>query len=185
VFAGNRLIFKVILTVLIALSITLTKPTDSLGIDYNLTGQWAWSDRTSGGNYFYGTAEIRHDGTTLTLTWIWHDQFQSEWTGGGFTQNETFFLDGTYNNGQLTAHWDGVILQNGNRLEGTWAQFDSAGNPGGNGTFTAQKSGPLPSATPLPTPSPSPSVSVSKSLSFSKPQPQSYPYPIFGFAVGL
>lgn len=108
------------------------KPSGIDAVNYNLTGKWNWTDTTSGFQNYFGVATIDHNGTTLTLTWQWKDQNNSQWNGTGFTANTTFSLDGTYNNGQLTAHWDGEVLDSGNKLQGTWTQSDRQ-----HGTFIA------------------------------------------------
>jgi len=133
----------------------LITPKPAQAIDYDLTGQWNWTDTVFGLNFF-GTAEINHEGATLTFTWKWQDQNTSKWVGAGTTFDSNLTLLGSYNNGSLTAQWTGTILDNGNKIQGTWKQSN-----GQTGTFVATKIGPLSSPFPSPTPSPSPSPSPS------------------------
>ena len=120
------------LIVVIIFFLTLGKPSSINAGNYDLTGKWNWTDTTNNGQNYFGTAQINQNGTTLTLTWQWKDQNNSQWSGNGFTSNAVFSLDGTFNNGQLTAHWDGEVLDSGNKLQGTWTQSDRQ-----HGTFVA------------------------------------------------
>lgn len=128
-----------ILLALIALFSLLVKPANTHAVNNNLTGEWDWTDSTINQD-FHGTAQINHDGETLTLTWTWDANSPPLWTGSGSTSGTTFSLDGVYGDGGgFTAHWDGTILENGNRLEGTWLQSD-----GQSGTFVATRITPSP-----------------------------------------
>lgn len=156
---------------LIALFSLLVKPTNTHAVNYNLTGQWDWIDATQN-MAFHGTAQINHEGTTLTFTWTWDSNSPPGspplWTGSGSTSDSTLSLDGVFGSSGLTAHWDGTILENGNGLEGTWLQSD-----GQHGIFIATRIGPAPSPFPDPSPTPEPFLDLpwdyqSKSLSFSE-----------------
>src|SRR3989344_6076660 len=140
-----------LLVVLILLLIPFIKSANVNAIDYDLTGQWNWTDYKRDQSWS-GVAEINHEGDTFTFTWKW----RTYWIGAGSTSGSSLTLVANYPASYLTAQWFGTITNNGNRIEGTWIQSD-----GQTGTFVATKIGPLSSPFPSPTPSPSPSPSPS------------------------
>ena len=140
------LVFSFLLLILF-----LITPKPVQAIDYDLTGQWNWTDYKRDQSWS-GVAEINHEGDTFTFTWRW----PTYWIGAGSTSGSSLTLVANYTAGYLTAQWFGTITNNGNRIEGTWIQSD-----GQFGTFVATKIGPLSSPFPSPTPSPSPSPSPS------------------------
>lgn len=111
----------------------------------DLSGTWDWTDHSNQTNDYSGPATIVHNVAAGTFTW--------EWDGSGPDSSAHVTANGTVSGTSLqmntdeyqglTSQFQGQILENGNRLEGTWTQSD-----GQDGTFIAIRQGSSPSPSP-------------------------------------
>jgi hypothetical protein len=140
--AGVRIIRPLLAVLLLAIGLACVPAAWPQGVD--LTGEWVWTNVTTSGQPFEGTATIVHDVDAGTMTWAWRDGY----AGTGTVTGSSFAINAATTG--LTATLTGQI-DSSDHLSGTWSQSD-----GESGTFTATRIGQAPTPTPTPTP-PSPS----------------------------
>ena len=62
---------RILVPTLVVLLFPLALPSIGQTVNYDLSGNWDWTDATSDGTTFQSTAVIDHDVGNGTFTWVW------------------------------------------------------------------------------------------------------------------
>ncbi len=119
---ANRLVVGLIVAMAIA------APDGASAQTTDLSGSWDWTDVTSEGAVYTGTATIAHDVAAGTFSWSWIYGYE----GQGTLSGTSLTLHGTAQ-GFFVGDFTGTLQSDGS-LSGTWTQ-----NDGSHGTFTATR----------------------------------------------